>query len=73
MLLVNLCIYTYYHIILPSLIFMKFKIFYYEQKYEEAREYYNHSVSLYKITNNETILAELKDSAKTDYPEIFKE
>ncbi|MGB8455790.1 MAG: helix-turn-helix transcriptional regulator [Anaerocolumna sp.] len=58
---------------LANLIFMKFKIFYYEQKYEKAREYYNQSISLYKITNNETILAELDDTAKTDYTEIFKE
>ncbi|MGB8455789.1 MAG: helix-turn-helix transcriptional regulator [Anaerocolumna sp.] len=57
---------------LPNLVFMKFKIFYFEQKYEEAREYYNHSIFLYKITNKETILAELEISAKTDYPEIFK-
>ncbi len=58
---------------LPDLIFMKFKLLYSEQKYEEAREYYNHSVSLYKITNKESILAELESSAKTDYPEIFKD
>ncbi len=58
---------------LPSLIFMKFKILYCEQKYEEAREYYNRAVYLYKITNQETVLAELENTAKTDYPEIFKE
>ncbi len=58
---------------LPKLIFMKFKILYSEQRYEEAREYYNHTVSLYKITNKESILAELESSAKTDYPEIFKD
>ena len=57
---------------LPNLIFMKFKILYYEQKYEEASEYYNHSLALYKITNNKTALAELESSAKTDYPEIFR-
>lgn len=58
---------------LPNLIFLKFKIFYREQKYEEAREYYNQSISLYKITNNKKELSELETSAKTNYPEIFAE
>ncbi|QHQ60545.1 helix-turn-helix domain-containing protein [Anaerocolumna sedimenticola] len=58
---------------LPNLIFMKFKILYCEQKYEEAREYYNRAVNLYKITNKEALLGELEDTAKTEYPEIFKE
>ncbi|MGB8455787.1 MAG: helix-turn-helix transcriptional regulator [Anaerocolumna sp.] len=58
---------------LPNLIFMKFKILYCKQKYEEAREYYNRAIYLYKITNKESILTELENTAKTDYPEIFKE
>jgi transcriptional regulator with XRE-family HTH domain len=58
---------------LPNLIFMKFKILYFMQKYEEASEYYNRAIYLYKITDNKTILTELENSAKTDYPEIFKE
>jgi len=58
---------------LPNLIFMKFKILYHEQKHEEAREYYYHAFSLYKITNAKATVAELENTAKTDYPEIFKE
>ncbi|WMJ90483.1 helix-turn-helix transcriptional regulator [Anaerocolumna sp. MB42-C2] len=58
---------------LPALLFMKFKILYAEQKYEEAKEYYNQSFCLYKITNNKTVLAELETLSKLDYPEIFKE
>ena len=57
---------------LPNLLFMKFKILYREQKYEEAREFYNRAFYLYKITNKETILSELETTVKTDYPEIFK-
>ncbi|WMJ90481.1 helix-turn-helix transcriptional regulator [Anaerocolumna sp. MB42-C2] len=58
---------------LPDLIFMKFKILYCVHKYEEAKEYYNRAFYLYKIANEESILAELEATAKTDYPEIFKE
>jgi transcriptional regulator with XRE-family HTH domain len=58
---------------LPNLIFMKFKILYYEQRYEEASDYYNRAINLYKITNKKSVLTELEDTAKTDYPEIFKE
>ncbi len=58
---------------LPDLSYMKFKILYFQQKYQEARDYYNRSIYLYKLTNKETILAELENSSRTDYPEIFKE
>ncbi len=58
---------------LPDLFFIKFKILYFEQKYDEAREYYNRSVYLYKLTNKETTLAELENSSRIVYPEIFKE
>jgi transcriptional regulator with XRE-family HTH domain len=58
---------------LPDLIFMKFKILYSERKYKEAKEYYNHAVSLYKITNQESTLVELEKMKGTDFPEIFKE
>ena len=58
---------------LPNLLFMKFKILYHEQDYKEAKDYYNHTISLYKITNNKAKLAEIEDTAKAVYPEIFKE
>jgi len=45
---------------LPDLISMKFKILYSLKKFEEAKEYYNHTLYLYKITENETALAELE-------------
>lgn len=55
---------------LPNLLLLKFKILYSEQEYKEAREYYNHIISLYKLTNQEAALSELEN---TDYPEIFEE
>jgi len=55
---------------LPNLLLLKFKILYSEKEYEEAREYYNHIISLYKLTNQEAALSELEN---TDYPEIFVE
>jgi Predicted transcriptional regulators len=57
---------------LPGLIFMKFKILYSLKDYEKAKEYYDHTLSLYKITDNKTSLTELEGSAKMNYPEIFK-
>lgn len=57
---------------LPDLIFMKFKILYSLKEYEKAKEYYDHALSLYKITDNKTSLADLERSAKADYPEIYK-
>ncbi len=57
---------------LPDLILMKFKILYSEKKYEEAREYYNRTIYLSKISNKTTILEELIKTADIDYPEIFK-
>lgn len=58
---------------LPNLVFMKFKILYSEKKYKEAKEYYNRAFYLYRITNKEAILADIEITAKTDYPEIFKQ
>ncbi len=57
---------------LPNLIFMKFKLLYCEKKYTEAREYYYRAIYLYKITNNDSILKDLENTANKDYPEIFK-
>ncbi len=59
--------------LLPELLFMKFKILYNEQNYEEAKEYYNRAIYLYKITNKENKLAEIESSANISYPKIFKE
>ena len=56
---------------LPGLLFMKFKIFYSEQNYTEAREYYNHSFILSKLTNNTTTLTDINNLNKTEYPEVF--
>ncbi|WFR57009.1 helix-turn-helix transcriptional regulator [Anaerocolumna sp. AGMB13025] len=57
---------------LPGLLFMKFKLLYHDEKYDEALEYYKQALSLYKITNNESVLNELDSTAKNDFPEIFK-
>jgi len=56
---------------LPNLIFLKFKILYCKKQYDDAKEYYNRAIYLYKITND-PILTEIKETASTDYPEIFK-
>ncbi|BCJ92734.1 hypothetical protein acsn021_03030 [Anaerocolumna cellulosilytica] len=56
---------------LANLIYMKFKILYHEQNYEEAKEYYNRTIYLYKITNKDDKLTELEQSARIEYPEIF--
>jgi tetratricopeptide (TPR) repeat protein len=58
---------------LPDLILMKYKILCSLKEYEKAKEYYNYTLYIYKITENETALAELESSAKADYPELFKE
>ncbi|BCJ92736.1 hypothetical protein acsn021_03050 [Anaerocolumna cellulosilytica] len=58
---------------LPDLTYMKFKILYKEQNYSEAKEYYNRTVYLYKITNKDDKLTELEESAGIEYPEIFTE
>jgi transcriptional regulator with XRE-family HTH domain len=57
---------------LPDLIFMKFKILYSLKDYEKAKEYYDHTLSLYKIIDDKTSLTELESSAKENYPEIFR-
>lgn len=56
---------------LPDLIFMKFKLLYNEQQYDKALEYYKQALSLYKITNNESVLYELNSTVKDDFPKIF--
>jgi transcriptional regulator with XRE-family HTH domain len=56
---------------LPDLVFMKFKLLYHDQKYDEALEYYKQTLSLYKITNNESALNELEGLVKNDFPEIL--
>lgn len=56
---------------LSELIFMKFKILYQEQKYEEAKDYYHRTLQLYKITNKESRATDLEILAQTDYPELF--
>lgn len=58
---------------LPDLFLMKLKILYIERKYEEAREYYDHTVYLYKITDKKTKLSNLVADSIIEYPEIFKE
>ncbi|MGB8455788.1 MAG: helix-turn-helix transcriptional regulator [Anaerocolumna sp.] len=58
---------------LTDLMLMKFKILYQEQNYEEAREYYNRTIYLYKITNKDNKISELEDLSKLDYPELFME
>ncbi len=58
---------------LPDLLLMKFRILYKEQNYEEAREYYNRTIYLYKITNKTNEISDLENLAKSDYPELFTE
>lgn len=57
---------------LPNLTFMKFKILYSMKKYDEAKEFYNRAIYLYKITNKDSILTELENTSKKDFPKIFK-
>lgn len=57
---------------LPDLIFMKFKILYFEQKYDEAREYYNRAFYLYNITDEQAKI-ELENLAKTEFTKIYEE
>lgn len=57
---------------LPDLLFMKFKLFYYAQNYDEAKEYYQQAFSLYKLTAKQSTLDELDRSTKIDFPEILK-
>lgn len=55
---------------LPDLHFMKFSLLYLQENYEEAKEYYNRLIYLYKITNQEDKINELHDSLKDEYPKI---
>lgn len=57
---------------LPDLMLMKFKILYEEKNYEEAKEYYNRTVYLYKIMNKDNKISELESATRVDYPVIFK-
>lgn len=56
---------------LPDLLFMKFKILYQEEKYNEALEYYNQTISLYKIINKESKAEDLELLVKTEYNQVF--
>jgi hypothetical protein len=58
---------------LPDLFLMKCKILYNEKRYDEAKEYYDQTAYLYKITKKENKLSELIKSSVIEYPEIFKE
>jgi transcriptional regulator with XRE-family HTH domain len=56
---------------LPSLLSVKFKIYYYMQQYEKAKQYYMHTIYLYKIIDNNKKLAEFEEEVITDYSEIL--
>ncbi len=56
---------------LTDLFFMKFKILYHEERYVEAREYYNYIFSLYKISNNTTELTELESLMRADFSKLL--
>lgn len=56
---------------LPELQYMKFKLLYNAQKYEEAKEYHQRIISLYKITNQKAKLKEYEDLVITEYPMIM--
>lgn len=58
---------------LPDLFLMKLKILYKERKYEEARDYFDQTVYLYKITDKKNNLSDLVADSIIEYPEIFKE
>ena len=56
---------------LTDLFFMKLKILYHEERYVEAREYYNYILSLYKISNNTTELTELESLMRADFYKLL--
>jgi transcriptional regulator with XRE-family HTH domain len=56
---------------LANLIFMKFRILYYGKNFVDAKEYYNRTIYLYKITKADDKIAELEESIRTEYPQIL--
>ena len=54
---------------LPGLLYMKFRILYSGQNYKEAREYYDYSYLLTKLTNDPITRDDIDNL--TDYPEII--
>jgi hypothetical protein len=44
-----------------------------EQNYEEAKEFYNRTIYLYKITNKNNKISELDGLVKLNYPKILNE
>lgn len=57
---------------LPGLYFMKFKLLYKKEHYEEAKEIYNQMRCLYAITKQDKVLEEMDKSVGEDYPRIFE-
>lgn len=56
---------------LPSLLFMKFKLLYKLEQYEKAKDFYNQTICLYKITKQFRVLKDLESTMTENYPEIF--
>ncbi len=58
---------------LPGLMFMKFKLLYKLEQYDKAKEFYDQTICLYKITKQFTALEDLESTIVENYPEIFKD
>ena len=58
---------------LPSLMFMKFKLLYKQEQYDKAKEFYDQTICLYKITKQFKVLEDLESTIVENYPEIFKD
>lgn len=58
---------------LPGLMFMKFKLLYKLEQYDKAKDFYNQTICLYKITKQFKVLEDLESTIAENYPEIFKD
>lgn len=58
---------------LPGLMFLKFKLLYKQEQYDKAKEFYDQTICLYKITKQFKVLEDLESTIAENYPEIFKD
>jgi transcriptional regulator with XRE-family HTH domain len=58
---------------LPGLMFMKFQLLYKQEQYDKAKDFYDQTICLYKITKQFKVLDDLEITIVENYPEIFKD
>ena len=56
---------------LPGLMFMKFKLFYKLEQYDKAKELYDQTIYLYKVTKQFKVLEDLESTISENYSKIF--